>query len=103
MRGASVLTPLVVLMTLAMFALMFDSALLAPQFSLRSTLDSVSLPIAAAMAANIDHSAHDISGYGACGDVCVTGGTCRHIVLHDGLHGGDKVSLDVLLAAESCR
>lgn len=100
MQGASILTPLILLMTVAMFALLFNSGLLAPQSSLVRMLDSLDLPVAAASA--IDHRVHDVSGYGACGDVCVAGGACRHIVLHDGLHGGDKVSLDVLLAAESC-
>lgn len=91
--GASVLTPLVVVMTLALLALMFPFAVMAPHARIAETLQSLPLPTARTPPSH---------AFGACGDVCSADGNCRHVVLRDGMHGGDRISDTALLAAESC-
>lgn len=92
--GGSVIAPLVVVMTLALLALMFPFALMAPHARIAETLQSLQLPVAHAPPPH---------AFGACGDVCSSDGNCRHVVLRDGMHGGDRVSHTALLAAESCQ
>lgn len=96
-RGASGLTALIATAVTAMMALLFQADLFAPYSGLRRTLDSLtlSLPDRASGGA--------VRSYGACGDICTIAGACRHIVLQGGLHGGQKVTQEVLSAAESCR
>lgn len=91
------LTPLVVVLTASMMALLLEGGLISPQNRMAQTLDSLMRSIPAAAAPEGERR------YGACGDICTIGGACRHVVLHGGLHGGQKVSMDVLTKAESCR
>ncbi|MDP3295018.1 MAG: hypothetical protein Q8M37_09780 [Nevskia sp.] len=97
MIGASVLTPLVLLLTASMMALLLQGHLMSPHADIARTLDSLIRSMPAATPP--DSKRH----YGACGDICTVSGACRHVVLHGGLHGGQKVSMDVLTKAESCR
>lgn len=97
MAGASVLTPLVVVLTASMMALLLEAGLIGPQTRMAQTLDSLMRSIPAAAAPE------SVRRYGACGDICTVGGACRNVVLHGGLHGGQKVSMEVLTQAESCR
>ncbi len=41
--------------------------------------------------------------FGACGDLCDSGGACRFVVLTDGVHNRQLVTRDFLNAAQSCR
>lgn len=95
--GASVLTPLVLLLTVAMFVLLLQAGLLTPPAQLVRTLDTLTGALPEAVGADAERS------YGACGDVCTAAGACRHVQLGDGLHGGDRVSPEALLEARSCR
>ena len=42
------------------------------------------------------------SPYGLCADLCATDGTCRHVIVPDGWHHGQRISDDALAAAASC-
>lgn len=96
LRGSSVLGSLAAAGAAAMMALLIQADLFTANSRLMRTLDNLvqSIPTVSEPAAE--------RSYGACGDICVVGGACRHIVLRNGLHGGQKVSPDVLMAAESC-
>ncbi|MBA4286228.1 MAG: hypothetical protein C0434_11925 [Xanthomonadaceae bacterium] len=87
------IAPLLVVMTAALMAVISQFALLAPHAKIARTLESLHLPIS-------DEAPP--RAFGACGDVCAMGGSCRHVVLRDGLHNGSRVEPDVLQAAEAC-
>jgi len=97
LRGASVLTPLILLLTAAMFAVLLQAGLLTPPVRLLRTLETLGGALPEAVDTEAERS------YGACGDVCTAAGACRHVQLSDGLHGGDRVSPEALLDARSCR
>ncbi|WP_428385114.1 hypothetical protein [Nevskia ramosa] len=97
MVGASVLTPLVVVLTASMMALLLQGGLISPHNRIAQTLDSLMRSIPETAAPESERR------YGACGDICTVSGACRHVVLHGGLHGGQKVPMEVLTKAESCR
>lgn len=96
-NGASGLTALIAACVAATMALLFQAGLFAPYSGLRRTIDSLTLSLPDRA------SAAEVRSYGACGDICTVAGACRYIVLRGGLHGGQKVTQDVLSAAESCR
>ena len=92
-RGSSVLTPLIAVLTAAAMAVIAQFALLAPQTRIATTLESLRLPMT---------DDEPTRSYGACGDICSADHRCRHVVLRDGLHDGNRVSREILMAAESC-
>lgn len=93
-RGSSVLTPLIAVLTAALMAVIAQFALLAPHTTIVTTLESLRIPMVERAPPR---------AYGACGDVCSSEDRqCRHVVLRDGLHNGSRVSNEILMAAESC-
>lgn len=92
-RGSSVLTPLIVVLTAALMAVIAQFALLAPHTRIVNTLESLRLPLV---------EQESPRAFGACGDICSVDHRCRHVVLRDGLHNGSRVSREILMAAESC-
>ena len=91
--GSSVLMPLIAVLTAALMAVIAQFALLGPQTKIANTLESLRLSLP---------EAESPRAYGACGDICSADHQCRHVVLRDGLHDGNRVSREILMAAESC-
>lgn len=94
LRGGSTLAVLVAITTAALMVIVAQFALIAPHQTLGDTLRGLSRP--SPVAAPTGRS------YGACGDICSEEGGCRHVLLRNGLHNGDRVPEAVMVGADAC-